>query len=77
VLRDFHRVSPEKFFNVTNGVTPRRWIALSNPKLSALITRHIVPREPRQPPERSSSAAKRLPDTAWPSWRIHAAFLVR
>ena len=41
VLRDFHRVSPEKFLNVTNGVTPRRWIALSNPKLSALITRHI------------------------------------
>ena len=41
VLRDFHRVWPQKFFNVTNGVTPRRWIALSNPKLSALITRHI------------------------------------
>ena len=41
VLHDFHRVSPEKFFNVTNGVTPRRWIALSNPKLSALITGHI------------------------------------
>ena len=41
VLRDFHRVSPEKFLNVTNGVTPRRWIVLSNPKLSTLITRHI------------------------------------
>ena len=41
VLSDFHRVAPEKFFNVTNGVTPRRWIALSNPKLSALITRYI------------------------------------
>jgi glycogen phosphorylase len=41
VLADFHRVAPEKFLNVTNGVTPRRWIALSNPKLSALITRHI------------------------------------
>ena len=41
VLHDFHRVSPEKFFNVTNGVTPRRWIVLSNPRLSALITRHI------------------------------------
>ena len=41
VLRDFYRVAPEKFLNVTNGVTPRRWIALSNPKLSALITRHI------------------------------------
>jgi starch phosphorylase len=41
VLADFHRVSPAKFRNVTNGVTPRRWMALSNPKLSALITRHI------------------------------------
>jgi Carbohydrate phosphorylase len=41
VLADFHRVAPEKFLNVTNGVTPRRWIALSNPKLSALVTRHI------------------------------------
>jgi glycogen phosphorylase len=41
VLSDFHRVAPEKFFNVTNGVTPRRWIALSNPKLSALISRYL------------------------------------
>jgi starch phosphorylase len=41
VLRDFHTVAPGKFLNVTNGVTPRRWLVLSNPKLSALITRHI------------------------------------
>jgi starch phosphorylase len=41
VLADFHKVAPEKFLNVTNGVTPRRWIALSNPNLSALITQHI------------------------------------
>ena len=41
VLRDFHTLAPGKFVNVTNGVTPRRWIALSNPGLSALITRHI------------------------------------
>jgi starch phosphorylase len=41
VLRDFHAVAPEKFVNVTNGVTPRRWLVLSNPRLSALITRHI------------------------------------
>ena len=34
--RDFHAVAPEKFFNVTNGVTPRRWMVLSNPRLSAL-----------------------------------------
>jgi starch phosphorylase len=41
VLSDFQRVAPEKFFNVTNGVTPRRWMVLSNPAMSALITRHI------------------------------------
>jgi starch phosphorylase len=41
MLADFHRLAPGQFFNVTNGVTPRRWIALSNPKLSALLTRHI------------------------------------
>jgi starch phosphorylase len=41
VLADFYRVSPAKFRNVTNGVTPRRWMVLSNPNLSALITRHI------------------------------------
>jgi starch phosphorylase len=41
VLSDFYAVSPEKFLNVTNGVTPRRWVVLSNPKLSALITGKI------------------------------------
>ena len=41
VLRDFYAVMPEKFFNVTNGVTPRRWMVLSNPKLSALISSRI------------------------------------
>jgi starch phosphorylase len=41
VLKDFYKVAPEKFLNVTNGVTPRRWIVLSNPKLSALITSKI------------------------------------
>ncbi len=34
VLHDFYEILPEKFFNVTNGVTPRRWLALSNPELS-------------------------------------------
>ena len=41
VLRDFNTVSPEKFRNVTNGVTPRRWIVLSNPGLATLLTRTI------------------------------------
>jgi starch phosphorylase len=41
VLRDFYEISPKKFLNVTNGVTPRRWIVLSNPGLSALISKSI------------------------------------
>ncbi|MDY6938217.1 MAG: glycogen/starch/alpha-glucan phosphorylase [Cyanobacteriota bacterium] len=40
-LRDFYRLWPEKFFNKTNGVTPRRWILLSNPKLSALFSEKL------------------------------------
>ncbi|PWT87404.1 MAG: glycogen phosphorylase [Acidobacteria bacterium] len=41
VLRDFYEFSPEKFTNVTNGVTPRRWLVLSNPGLAKLITQEI------------------------------------
>jgi starch phosphorylase len=41
VLRDFYEISPKKFLNVTNGVTPRRWIVLSNPGLSDLISKNI------------------------------------
>ncbi len=40
-LHDFYELWPDKFFNVTNGVTPRRWLALSNPELSHLITTKI------------------------------------
>jgi glycogen phosphorylase len=38
VLRDFYELFPEKFQNKTNGVTPRRWMVLSNPRLSTLIS---------------------------------------
>jgi starch phosphorylase len=41
VLKDFYEMWPRKFSNKTNGVTPRRWMVLSNPKLSQLITEHI------------------------------------
>ncbi|MDP2830322.1 MAG: glycogen/starch/alpha-glucan phosphorylase [Sulfuricellaceae bacterium] len=37
VLRDFHEMWPEKFNNKTNGITPRRFIALANRRLSSLI----------------------------------------
>jgi starch phosphorylase len=38
VLKDFYELTPKKFSNKTNGVTPRRWMVLSNPRLSTLIT---------------------------------------
>nr|MDJ0557446.1 glycogen/starch/alpha-glucan phosphorylase [Microcoleaceae cyanobacterium MO_207.B10] len=41
VLKDFYKLFPEKFLNKTNGVTPRRWVLLSNPKLSALFSEKL------------------------------------
>jgi starch phosphorylase len=41
VLSDFSRISPEKFANVTNGVTPRRFMVVSNPPLATLISDQI------------------------------------
>src|SRR5262249_29881635 len=38
VLHDFAELWPERFTNVTNGVTPRRFVALANPRLAELIT---------------------------------------
>jgi starch phosphorylase len=41
VMRDFHDLWPEKFSNKTNGVTPRRWMVLCNPRLARFISDHI------------------------------------
>ncbi|MGC1307783.1 MAG: glycogen/starch/alpha-glucan phosphorylase [Phormidesmis sp.] len=41
VLNDFYLLFPEKFINETNGVTPRRWLVLSNPKLTRLLNQRI------------------------------------
>ncbi len=38
LLPDFHEMTPDKFQNKTNGVTPRRWLLLCNPHLANLIT---------------------------------------
>jgi starch phosphorylase len=38
VLRDFAEISPEKFSNKTNGITPRRFLMLANPGLTTLIS---------------------------------------
>ncbi|MBQ2629432.1 MAG: glycogen/starch/alpha-glucan phosphorylase [Kiritimatiellae bacterium] len=41
LFRDFYELWPEKFHNVTNGITPRRWLLKANPMLSQLITESI------------------------------------
>lgn len=41
VLKDFYALYPERFTSVTNGVTPRRWLALSNPGLTRLVCESI------------------------------------
>ncbi|MBQ8585433.1 MAG: glycogen/starch/alpha-glucan phosphorylase [Butyricicoccus sp.] len=39
VLHDWYNIYPDRFQNKTNGITQRRWLALCNPELSALLTR--------------------------------------
>ncbi|MFK5984442.1 MAG: glycogen/starch/alpha-glucan phosphorylase [Pseudomonadota bacterium] len=41
LFNDFYNFWPEKFNNKTNGVTPRRWLAICNPELKQLITKNI------------------------------------
>jgi len=41
LLRDFAELWPDKIINVTNGVTPRRWLAVSNPEQSELMSSKI------------------------------------
>ncbi len=37
IFRDWNAVYPEKFKNVTNGITPRRWLGLCNPELTGML----------------------------------------
>ena len=44
IFSDFARMYPERFTNVTNGITPRRWLAQASPSLSSLIDQRLGPR---------------------------------
>ena len=41
VFRDFYKLFPERFFNKTNGITPRLWLMQANPELAELISSRI------------------------------------
>ncbi|MDR2580648.1 MAG: glycogen/starch/alpha-glucan phosphorylase [Fibromonadaceae bacterium] len=41
LFKDFYELWPERFNNKTNGVTPRRWIAKSNPVMTSIVTKKI------------------------------------
>ena len=40
-MPEFNRIFPDKFCNVTNGITHRRWLVKINPQLSSLINDYI------------------------------------
>ncbi len=41
IFKDFYEMYPDRFINITNGVTPRRWLLHCNPKLANLISERI------------------------------------
>ena len=64
IFRDFARLWPERFTNVTNGVTPRRWLAGANPGLAALLD-GCIGTEWRTRLEQLSGLRKRAEDTVF------------
>jgi len=41
IFPDFYELYPERFHNVTNGITPRLWLRTCNPQLASLVSEHI------------------------------------
>ena len=62
-FKDFYRLYPERFDNVTNGVAHRRWLCYSNPKLAGLID-ECIGTDYRHDPEKLSEFAKFADDNA-------------
>jgi starch phosphorylase len=64
IFSDFARLWPERFTNVTNGVTPRRWLAGANPELAALLD-GCIGTDWRVRLEQLSSLRKRAEDASF------------
>ena len=62
-FKDFYRMYPERFDNVTNGVAHRRWLCYSNPKLAGLID-ECIGTDYRHDPEKLAEFAKFADDAA-------------
>jgi starch phosphorylase len=75
LLPDFAALWPQKFTNVTNGVTPRRWMALANPALNTLLQESVGADWPVQP-DRWSELERVASDPAflmrWGDCRLEA-----
>ena len=63
VFKDFYRMYPDRFTNVTNGIAHRRWLVYSNPELAALLDECIGP-DYRHEPERLAEFLKYSDDAA-------------
>lgn len=57
VFKDFYRMYPDRFTNVTNGVAHRRWLCYSNPQLAALLD-ECIGEDYRKHPEKMADFAK-------------------
>lgn len=58
VMRRFYEHTPDKFTNITNGITHRRWLLAANPRLADLITQTIGPDWVTDPCQLSRLAAR-------------------
>ena len=63
VFKDFYRMTPEKFTNVTNGIAHRRWLCYSNPELASLLD-ETIGKGYRKNPEELSEFKKFADDSA-------------
>ncbi len=62
-FKNFYKMYPERFDNVTNGIAHRRWLCYSNPKLASLIE-ECIGKDYRHEPEKLAEFAKFADDKA-------------